>query len=123
MQDHRCHRSLSCYQHLSRRHDDQIGLGQRRQYRFTVPAGGQSVFLAMGQTCPTYLQWTLKNATTGATPASGYCFLGNKEIDNLPAGRLRAGVERDEQCVRPLFLPADARHRGHLRHHPAHLSL
>ncbi|MCA4135709.1 VWD domain-containing protein, partial [Arthrobacter sp. M4] len=56
------------------------------QYRFTVPAGGQSVFLA-DQGCPSYMKWTLKNTTTGATPASDYCYNGNKEIDNLPAGQ------------------------------------
>jgi hypothetical protein len=61
-------------------------VGAHDQYRFTVPAGGQSVFLATGQTCPTYLQWTLKNTTTGTTAGSGYCFAGNKELDNLPAG-------------------------------------
>ncbi|MCA4135732.1 hypothetical protein, partial [Arthrobacter sp. M4] len=59
--------------------------GAHDQYRFTVPAGGQSVFLA-DQGCPSYMKWTLTNTTTGVVPATGYCYSGNRQIDNLPAG-------------------------------------
>ncbi|MGY3378844.1 hypothetical protein ACVWYS_000801 [Arthrobacter sp. TE12231] len=60
-------------------------VGAHDQYRFTVPAGGQSVLLHL-KTCPSYLQWTLKNATTGSTAATGYGFGEDKQINNLPAG-------------------------------------
>ncbi|MGY3378841.1 hypothetical protein ACVWYS_000798 [Arthrobacter sp. TE12231] len=52
----------------------------------TVQAGGQSVFLA-DQGCPNYLKWTLTNTPTGAVPATGYCYYGNQQINNLPAGQ------------------------------------
>ncbi|MCA4135728.1 VWD domain-containing protein, partial [Arthrobacter sp. M4] len=60
--------------------------GSHDQYRFNLASPG-GVFLDL-QNCSTYLRWTVTNTDTGITPAagSGYCYQGDKQIDNLPAG-------------------------------------
>jgi hypothetical protein len=57
----------------------------RDLYTFTVPAGGQSLYLDI-QNCPYYGEWNLTSDGTGAQIDTGQCSYGDKQINNLPAG-------------------------------------
>lgn len=56
------------------------------QYRFTVPAGGQSIFLD-NQSWTGAMRWTLTNTTTGTVVDSRYSWDGDKQLNNLTAGQ------------------------------------
>ncbi len=54
-------------------------------YRFTVPTGGQSVYLDMGTCAHFGMSWRLIDPTTGATIYTGTCNT-DKQFTNLSAG-------------------------------------
>ena len=60
--------------------------GSLTQYRFTVPAGIQSVFRDI-QNCSSLIRRTLTNTTTNMVNQSRHCYGGDRQIDNLPAGQ------------------------------------
>jgi hypothetical protein len=83
--------------------------GSRREFLNLLRFLGlpPQIFLA-DQGCPTYLKWTLKNATTGATPGQRLLLRG-QQGNRQPSRRLvRAGMDRDQQCLGAVFLSADA---------------